>query len=119
MMSTNKQLKEAYKQKQFRLGVFQVRNTLNGKIFVGSSVNLDAIWNRISAELKLGGHRNKMLQEEWQEFGAGHFVYEIISELQQKEEGNVDYAEEVKKLEAMFIEELQPFAEKGYNARKV
>lgn len=117
-MKANKQLKEEYKQKKFRIGVFQIRNTINGKIFVGSSVNLDAIWNRIRVELKFGGHRNIKLQEEWKEFGEENFKYEILSEIVQKDENKVDYNKEVKKLEEMFIDELKPFADKGYNTAK-
>lgn len=114
-MKTKKELKEEYSQKQFRMGVFQVRNMVNGKIFVGSSVNLEAIWNRHKSELKLNGHRNEKLQKEWNEFGEQNFVYEIISEIVPKEGERTDYNREVKKLEEMFIEELLPFGEKGYN----
>lgn len=114
----NRQLKEEYKQKKFRIGVFQLRNTVNGKIFVGSSVNLDAIWNRIRVELKFGGHRNVQLQDEWKEYGEENFCFEILSEIVQKDGEKTDYAKEARKLEEMFIEELQPFGDKGYNPPK-
>jgi group I intron endonuclease len=117
-MNANKQLKEAYKLKKFKIGVFQIRNTINGKIFVGSSVNLDAIWNRIKAELKLAGHRNEKLQQEWALYGEENFLFEILYEIEQKDSDKLDYNKEAKKLEAMFIEELQPFADKGYNPVK-
>lgn len=118
-MKTNKQLKDDYRQTKFKIGVFQIRNTVNGKIFVGSSVNMDAIWNRIRMELKFGGHRNESLQNEWKEFGEDAFRFEILSEIEQKEgEQQTDYNWELKKLEAMFIEELQPFDQKGYNQKK-
>lgn len=114
-MKSKKELKQEYSQKQFRIGVFQIRNTVNGKIFVGSSVNLDAIWNRHRSELKLGGHRNEQLQKEWKEFGEDNFKYEILSEIDEKPGENIDYAKEAMKLEKMFIEELQPFGGSGYN----
>ena len=117
-MKLNKQLKEDYKQKKFNIGVFQIRNTINGKVLVGSSINLDAIWNRHKMELKFGGHRNKALQAEWKDFGEENFKFEILYELEQKEGDNTDYNKEVKKLEEMFIEELQPFGEKGYHTLK-
>jgi hypothetical protein len=106
-MKSNKQLKEDYKQQKFKIGVFQIRNVVNEKIFVGSSINLDAIWNRIKVELKFGGHRNKPLQEDWTNFGED-----------QKDGDKIDYNKEVKKLEEMFIEELQPFGGKGYHTLK-
>lgn len=114
----NKQVKEAYKLQKFRMGVFHIRNTINGKILVGSSINLDAIWNRIKMELKFGGHRNEKLQREWKDMGEENFKFEILSEIEEKDGENVNYNKEVKKLEEMFMEELQPFAEKGYHASK-
>ena len=45
---------------------------------------------------------------------------EIFSALiQQDEASDVDYKKEVKLLEEMYIEELQPFDDKGYNKRAV
>lgn len=117
-MKTQKELKEAYKLMKFPMGVFQIRNTVNGKIFVDSSNNLDAIWNRYRAELGFGSHPNKALQQDWNTYGEENFRYEILSVLEQKEgDTATDYAKEVKVLEAMYKEELQPYGEKGYNIK--
>lgn len=114
-MKTRKELKDEYKQISFKIGVFQVRNTVNNKVFIDSSVNLDKIWNRHRVELNFGNHRNVVLQKEWKEFGEDTFKFEILSEIQQGDDPSVDYAKEAKKLAQLFIEELQPFGEKGYN----
>ena len=84
-MSSNNELKEAYKQIKFQSGVFQIRNTVNGKIFIGSNINLDKIWNRMAFELNFGSHKNVALQTEWKTFGADNFVYEILSVIKEKE----------------------------------
>lgn len=97
------------------MGVFQVRNTVSNKVFVGSSLNLDAIWNRIRTELKFGGHRNEALQKDWNELGEENFRFEMLSEVEEKAGENINYAKEIKDLEKLFVEELQPFGEKGYN----
>lgn len=117
-MKTQKELKEAYKQQSFKIGIFQIRNKVNGKRYVGSSLNLDAIWNRNRAELNFGGHRNITLQKEWKEFGEENFTFEILSEIKQEAGAKIDYKKELKQLEAMFLEELQPYAEKGYHNPK-
>ena len=117
-MATKKELKEEYKQLKFRMGVFQIRNTANGKIYVDSSLNLDAIWNRLRMQLKFGGHPNETLQSEWNAFGEEKFVYEILGEIEQKDGEEPDYKKEVKTLESLYIEELTPFGEKGYNRKK-
>ncbi|GAB4034253.1 GIY-YIG nuclease family protein [Spirosoma gilvum] len=118
-MKTNKELKEAYRQKKFRIGIFQIRNMVNGKIYIGGSLNLEAIWNRNRMELNFGGHRNETLQREWKEFGEANFVFEILSEIEQKEGSTIDYSKEVKELEKLYIDELQPFADKGYHKQKL
>jgi group I intron endonuclease len=107
-MKSQKQIKEEYKLKKFKMGVFQIRNTVNGKIYVGSSLNLDAIWNRNKMELNFGNHRNSILQSEWKQFGERNFMYEILAEVVQKDEDKIDYNKEVKTLEGMFIAELNP-----------
>jgi len=115
MVKTKKDLKEEYKLKQFKIGVFQIRNKINGKIYIDSSPNLDAIWNRHRVELNFGGHRNEVLQKEWTALGEENFSFEILSEIEQKDGENIDYTKEAKQLALMFIDELQPFGEKGYN----
>lgn len=116
-MKTNKALKDEYKSKKFKIGVFQIRNTVNEKVFIEGSVNLDAIWNRHRMELNFGNHRNETLQKEWNEFGEKNFRFEILSEIEQKDD-SLDYGKEVRQLAEMFIDELKPFAEKGYNRAK-
>ncbi|MFI5222244.1 MAG: GIY-YIG nuclease family protein [Bacteroidia bacterium] len=116
-MKTKKDLKEEYKQMKFKMGVFQIRNTLNHKIFVDGSTNLDAIWNRHRAQLNFGGHPNAILQKDWNNFGQENFVFEILAELKQSETGEHDYNKEVKQLSEMFIDELKPFDEKGYHKK--
>jgi hypothetical protein len=116
-MKTKKEIKEAYKKLKFRMGVFQIRNTVTGKIFVEGSTDLTAIWNRYRFALNLGGHTNEELQRDWKELGEDKFLFEILEEIEQKETGTVDYAKEVRVLEGLYLEEMQPFDEKGYNRR--
>lgn len=104
---------------KFKVGVFQIKNTVNQKIFIGSSADLDAIWNRISTELKFGNYPNAELQNDWKNFREENFTFEILSEIKQEDDGKtVDYRKEARQLEKMFIEELQSFNEKGYNSLK-
>lgn len=114
-MKTQKELKDEYKQKKFKIGVFQIRNTVNGKIFIGSNVNLDAIWNRHQLQLNVGSHPSPDLQSDWKTYGEQAFKFEILAEVQQKEGETGDYSGEMKDLELMFLEELKPYGDKGYN----
>lgn len=114
-MKTKKELKEEFNLIKPKIGVFQIRNITNGKIYIEASVNLDKIFNRHRSELNFNGHRNAVLQKEWNEFGENNFVFEILSEIKQDESRNIDYNKESKELAKMFIEELKPFGGKGYN----
>lgn len=99
------------------MGVFQIKNTVNDKIFIESSTDLISIWNRHRFQLNLGSHPNAELQKDWNAFGEDKFSYEILSEIKHLESEIIQYQKEVKILEGMVIEELQPFDDKGYNKR--
>ena len=116
-MKTRKELKQEYKLIKTRKGVYQIKNKINGKILIGSSTDLKAIWNRQRTQLNFGSHPNKELQNEWKKYGEESFEFEIIIELKEKDDEQIDYKKEVKELEELYIEELQPFDENGYNKK--
>lgn len=116
-MKTRKDLKEEYKNLKFDMGVFQIRNLVNDKILIGSSLDLKAFWNAQKWQLDFGMHRNAVLQADWKEFGADQFSYEILGLIEHSDNVEVDYKKEIKLLEEMFVEELQPYDEKGYNQK--
>jgi group I intron endonuclease len=117
-MKTRKELKEEYKLIKYKMGVFQITNKVNGKIFIGSSLDLDAIWHAQKLQLSVGMHQNTELQKDWNQFGAENFSYDILEEIKQTEDPKIDYKKEVKALEELLIEEIQPFDNKGYNKKK-
>ena len=100
------------------MGVFQIRNTVNGKIFIESTSNLDKIWNRHLLQLTFGNHPNAGLQSDWKEFGEQSFVYEILAELPQEMRTRIDQNKELKLLEQLYIDDLQPYENKGYHKLK-
>jgi len=99
------------------MGVFRVCNTANGKSFVGSSVDLPSMLNRQRAQLGFGGHPNKELQRDWQAMGAEAFAFEVLDTLTPREEPGWDPADELRALEALWLEKLSPFGDLGYNVR--
>ncbi|MBT33166.1 MAG: hypothetical protein CMO01_26190 [Thalassobius sp.] len=105
-MKTKKELKEAYKQMKPLMGVYQIKNNKNNKVLIEGNTDINAKFNRHRMELNFGNHRLKPLQKDWKEFGEDSFSFEVISELETKDELNVDYKEEVKILEQMTLEEL-------------
>jgi hypothetical protein len=63
------------------LGAFAIRCTPTGRVWVGTSRNLDAIKNRSWFSLRNGNHSDKSLQEEWNAHGESAFQYEILEKL--------------------------------------
>ena len=113
-----KDLKREYKENPRPMGVFQIRNLTNEKVFVGSSLNLDGIFNRHKFALNAGSHQNKALQADWNEFGAENFAFEILEEVFPRENPGYDYKSDLEVLEDLWLEKLEPYGEKGYNERK-
>jgi hypothetical protein len=112
---SRKELKDEYKQKAPEMGVFQIRNIKNGKLFIGSTTTLGTIWNSQKFQLELNGHTNKELQAAWNAMGADAFVFEVLHTLKPNEERTQNPRDEARALEQMTIEDLQPFGEKGYH----
>jgi hypothetical protein len=116
-MKSHKELKEEYKQMKFKMGVFQIKNKINGKVFIGSSMDLSAIWHAQKLQLNFGMHQNTDLQNDWNEFGPDNFTYEIIEEIKQRDDKPAEYEKEIKTLEALIIDEVKPFEDKVYNKK--
>jgi hypothetical protein len=110
-----KQLKREYKERRKPAGIFQVRNMVNGKVLLGSSLNLEGPLNAAKFMLKTGLHRNEQLQKEWNEFGADKFAFEILEVVKESDDPNFNIRDELTLLEEIWWEKLQPMGERGYN----
>jgi len=73
--------------------------------------------NRQRAQLGFGGHPSRELQRDWQALGAEAFAFEILDTLAPREEPGADPADELRALEALWLEKLSPYGERGYNVR--
>jgi group I intron endonuclease len=59
-------------------GIYQWRNSVNGRAYVGSAVNLDRRRQQHEKDLKRGAHVNQKLQRAWTKYGAEAFAWEVI-----------------------------------------
>lgn len=114
-MKSRKELNREYLERPKPAGVFQVKNTGNGKVLLGSSLNLDGALNGHRFMLRTGSHRNKLLQEDWNQFGEENFIFEVLETVQVKDDPNFNLSDELTLLEMIWLEKLQPVGEKGYN----
>ena len=118
MDKKKKELKREYQQSHTPMGVYQIRNSVNDKLLIGSALNLPGALNSSRFQLNAAAHPNKSLQSEWREFGSENFVFEILDELGATEGPGHDYRADLAFLEEFWLEKSQPYGERGYNEKK-
>lgn len=116
-MDRKEELKRQYKETKSEAGVYQIRNTKNEKVFIESTMNFKTI-NGKRFTLETGTYQNRLLQNEWNEFGEEVFVFEVLEILEIPETGYFDAKDALKKLKEKWLEKLQPYGERGYNTLK-
>lgn len=114
-----KALIRQYKETRKTAGVFRVRNLTNDKSLVGKSADVPSMLNRERAQLRTGTHMNRALQSDWKTLGADAFAFEILDTLTPPaDKPDWDPTDDLRLLEEMWLEKLQPFGERGYNAER-
>lgn len=61
-----------------KCGVYQIRNLINNKIYVGSTKNLYCRKRSHFYSLNKNNHRNKYLQNAYNKYGKDNFIFEVI-----------------------------------------
>lgn len=119
-----KELATAYLTSFRPMGVYQIRNAENGKVLVGSSMDLDGMYNRLSFSKQMNANTFMELKDDWNRYGGNAFVFEVLDRINPREEQMNDpselqaYKDEVETLLELWLEKLQPYGERGYNKPK-
>ena len=114
-MESRAELKRQYKEAPKTAGVFVITNTANGRVFLGSSLNLHGSLNKHRFVLSLGSHWEKALQADWNRYGKDSFTFEIAEVVEHKDDPDFDAEQELELLEMIWLEKLQPVGDMGYN----
>ena len=62
-----------------RTGVYRIRCTVNGKVYVGSAASsFGERWQEHRRDLRQKRHHSRRLQNAWNKYGALYFVFEIV-----------------------------------------
>jgi len=63
-------------------GVYRIRNTANGSLYIGSTTRAFAArWGEHIGYLEDGKHHSATMQRDWQMYGPDAFVFEVIQVL--------------------------------------
>lgn len=93
-----------------KTGVYCIKNMVNGKKYIGSSINIEERWASHKRALKNGTHHSPHLQYAWDKYGKENFDFYIIEECSDLE--RVDR-------EQFYIDLYESYNhDKGYNISK-
>lgn len=88
-------------------GIYNIRNLINNKLYIGSSININRRWSEHKNKLKYNRHPGVYLQRSYDKYGKENFIYEVI-----------EYIEDNSKLlerEQIWLDLLKP----EYNTCKI
>lgn len=94
-------------------GIYMIKNKVNGKFYIGSSVNLHNRKNQHWARIRNGSHSNKTLIKSFKKYGEDSFEFIIIENV---------ITNEFKYLierEQWWMDYYQPYQQNGYNQSRV
>lgn len=63
------------------MGIYQIKNTINGKVYIGSSIDIRGRWWNHKSMLRRGTHDNIHLQRAWNKDGCHAFKFSIIERI--------------------------------------
>ncbi|WP_342599723.1 GIY-YIG nuclease family protein [Psychrobacillus sp. FSL H8-0483] len=117
-MERKKELKQEYKEIKIEGGIYVITNKQNGKKFVASTRNFKTL-NGTKFTLETGTHTNRLLQEDWKQFGKEAFEIEQIEVYKPSKNHSTSEKKELEKLLEKWMEQLQPYGERGYHTKKI
>ena len=113
-----KEIREQYKRTPTAMGIYQVKNLASGKIYLGRALDLKGTLNSETFQLKNRMHMTRELQKDFDDLGEGKFAFEVQDRLQPADNPDHEHGQELKEREAIWLDKLQPYGERGYHQRK-
>ena len=109
MQKNRKELRDAYKEKPKRGGIYVILNSKNGRYLLSSTLDIDGARNRFGFAVKVDSCVDYLLTKDWKEFGASAFSLEVLEEMTMKpEQTSQEFAEDLKVLLSFWKEKYDP-----------
>ena len=102
-----KDLQAQYKEREIIGGVYSITNTSNQKILLVATTDLPGRKNRFAFSQTTGSCVEIKLQSDWNRYGSGQFVFEVLEELKKGESQTAEeFKADVAVLETLWLDKL-------------
>ncbi|MCS7004361.1 MAG: GIY-YIG nuclease family protein [Cytophagales bacterium] len=95
---------------KYRSGVYVIRNSVDNRIYIGSSVQLYRRYQTHCQELENGTHHSKSLQRFYNKYGKNKLSFEVLA---------FCAPDKTFSTEQKYLNKFQPFGKKGFNTQRV
>ncbi|HEX7101628.1 MAG TPA: GIY-YIG nuclease family protein [Nitrolancea sp.] len=109
--SRRRELKSNYKETHREASVYALRNQSNGKVLIGSTLNLASMRNKLefARSTNSPGALDLRLRHDIETFGIDAFELEILDSFQPSpEKSDAEIRKELEALEELYREEIDP-----------
>lgn len=78
-------------------GIYEIKHKVDGRRYIGSSINIEARFSQHRRELKRNVHPNQKLQHAWNKYGANAFSFSVleIADASQLKDAEQQYLDEI------------------------
>lgn len=67
------------------IGIYQIRNMVTGRVYIGSSLNIEKRWKNHIYRLRNNSHDNRYLQNSWNKHSASNFEFSVLEHVEDRE----------------------------------
>lgn len=88
------------------IGVYEIRNINNNKVYIGSSNDIQRRWNEHIRKLNNNTHHSYKLQGDWNIYGESCFIFNVLEEVKDENQLLI--------IEQQWLDKIKPYID-GYN----
>lgn len=94
------------------IGIYKITNTVNSKVYIGSSINIESRWKNHLSVLSCGHHENTGLQKDYNLYGVEAFSFQVLEEIETDDNDFISDREEY------WTEKIRQEGVESYNPKR-
>jgi hypothetical protein len=102
-MSNRREIRNEYKARRRRGGVYTITNVVSGRYIIGYAADIASVRNHFEFAVTTGSAVHPKLRQDWAESGPRAFVLEVREELEQgPDQSQAEFLDDLKLLEHLW-----------------